>query len=242
MASSKNTQRNFNRGFTLIELLVVVAILGILAVVLVPTYIQYVEKSREAVCRSNRSELLHAYQVEDVMIRVNGGEGAEVPSLADFVAHHGPGCPSNGVYSVKDGAQEVFCSLHDGGEVPGETPTESPEPTETPGDSTGGRYYQNGSTSDSYEPGDIIQQGNTFYRCISKTTNEPKNNNQDYNWQKIVTTGAHTYNVTNTYVFGAVVENEKGKHYICIDAEKAKTIRPPMDNSGNSNEAWKKIQ
>ena len=41
-----------NAGFTLVELIVVIAILGVLMAVLVPQYIQYVEKSRLGVDNS----------------------------------------------------------------------------------------------------------------------------------------------------------------------------------------------
>ncbi|NCC66647.1 MAG: prepilin-type N-terminal cleavage/methylation domain-containing protein [Clostridia bacterium] len=52
-----------NKGFTLVELIVVIAILGVLMAVLVPQYIQYVEKSREGTDRSTISEMYHAIEV-----------------------------------------------------------------------------------------------------------------------------------------------------------------------------------
>lgn len=48
-----------NKGFTLVELIVVIAILGVLMAVLIPQYIQYVEKSRIGVDESYIGEVAH---------------------------------------------------------------------------------------------------------------------------------------------------------------------------------------
>jgi len=50
-------------GFTLVELIVVIAILGVLAAVLVPQYIQYVNKSKAGSDINTLGEVLHAAQV-----------------------------------------------------------------------------------------------------------------------------------------------------------------------------------
>jgi len=57
----KNLRKD-NKGFTLVELIVVIAILGVLMAVLVPQYIQYVEKSRLGADRSTLSEIYHAVE------------------------------------------------------------------------------------------------------------------------------------------------------------------------------------
>ncbi|MEG1242930.1 MAG: prepilin-type N-terminal cleavage/methylation domain-containing protein, partial [Oscillospiraceae bacterium] len=52
-----------NKGFTLVELIVVIAILGVLMAVLVPQYIQYVEKSRIGVDESIFGEIAHNMEI-----------------------------------------------------------------------------------------------------------------------------------------------------------------------------------
>ena len=55
--------RKNNKGFTLVELIIVVAIIAVLSAVLVPQYIQYVEKSRIGVDESYISEVAHNIEI-----------------------------------------------------------------------------------------------------------------------------------------------------------------------------------
>ncbi|MFB0920583.1 MAG: prepilin-type N-terminal cleavage/methylation domain-containing protein [Oscillospiraceae bacterium] len=50
-------------GFTLVELLVVIAILGVLGAILVPQYIQYVNRSKAGADLATLDECLHAAEV-----------------------------------------------------------------------------------------------------------------------------------------------------------------------------------
>ena len=58
----KNLKKD-NKGFTLVELIVVIAILGVLMAVLVPQYIQYVEKSRIGTDESYIGEVAHTMEL-----------------------------------------------------------------------------------------------------------------------------------------------------------------------------------
>lgn len=58
----KNLRKD-NKGFTLVELIVVIAILAVLMAVLVPQYIQYVEKSRIGTDESYIGEVAHNMEI-----------------------------------------------------------------------------------------------------------------------------------------------------------------------------------
>jgi len=53
--------KNNDKGFTLIELIVVIAIIAIVAAIVVPSYVGWIDTSKERVCKANRAVLLKAY-------------------------------------------------------------------------------------------------------------------------------------------------------------------------------------
>lgn len=87
-----------NKGFTLVELIVVIAILGVLMAVLVPQYIQYVEKAREGADLNTLGEIFHSAEInaassestpaaQTITIGVNSGTTAGVITIpADLQA------------------------------------------------------------------------------------------------------------------------------------------------------------
>ena len=93
-----------NKGFTIIELIVVIAIIGVLAVLLAPNYIQYVEKSRKAVCDNDRGEMIHAY---DIAVASQEGEGATL--MQTVLAQYGGISPQVGAADA-NGNVKVTCT------------------------------------------------------------------------------------------------------------------------------------
>lgn len=108
------------KGFTLIELIVVIAILGILALLLVPSFIGYATDAKQSICNSTLTSIQRAYQFQ-----LAKQESDENQSLLEKVMNNEfndfssiPSCPSGGIYTViNDGLEgkaafKVVCSEH----------------------------------------------------------------------------------------------------------------------------------
>lgn len=117
------------KGFTLIELIVVIAILGILALFLVPSFIGYADDAQKATCDANRHLIERSYKFykvknEDVVLSdYIDGDGSE---------YQGSQCPSKGTYSYDNANEKVLCSIHgeENDEISdSDTPSDEPEET-----------------------------------------------------------------------------------------------------------------
>lgn len=68
------------KGFTLIELMIVVAIVGILAAIAIPNFLNYQAKSQQAEAKANLGSIftnMTAYSAENT----NGYTGADLPTI-----------------------------------------------------------------------------------------------------------------------------------------------------------------
>ena len=105
---------NNKKGFTLIELIIVIAILAILSLILVPSFMGYAKDAKAAGCLSNRTnierlfryyEAKHPQEVITLTQYLTKVDGEN--DIAEFK------CPSGGVYSVDTNDQHVVaCSEH----------------------------------------------------------------------------------------------------------------------------------
>lgn len=97
----------------MVELIVVIAVLGVLMAVLIPQYIQYVEKSRDGVCDSNCAAV-----EREIRIAQTAADGsfelADAQAILD--SHNGEVCPSGlKIFcEKKENVEEyvIFCIKH----------------------------------------------------------------------------------------------------------------------------------
>jgi len=102
-------------AFTLVELVVVIVILGILAAVAIPKYMDISDKAEEAACEAKRGVIASACSMYYASKAVNR-ETPTFPSTYNDSTLYAdgtvPSCPGGGTYTYDSTKGTVTCSEH----------------------------------------------------------------------------------------------------------------------------------
>jgi prepilin-type N-terminal cleavage/methylation domain-containing protein len=109
-----NTRNNHERqrGFTFIEIMIVVAIIAMLAVIAIPSFVRARQTSAKSACLNNLREIDGAKQQWALE---NNKVNTDAPLNSDLISYLKgnaiPDCPGGGQYTIGDVGTEPICNI-----------------------------------------------------------------------------------------------------------------------------------
>lgn len=107
MTSSNTNRKTYENGFSSVELIVVLAIIGILATLVVPSFVSYRQKVKEQVCNTNCLQLEKMYHTYLFLKGVDHGETVFSRYLQEYDEVI---CLDHGLISYVNG--KIQCKVH----------------------------------------------------------------------------------------------------------------------------------
>ena len=112
MKTNPDRVTNQKLGFTLVEIMITVAIIGMLAVMAIPSYVRSRTASQTSVCLNNLRQIDGAKAQYAIDSRLGTGDEVLGPELNDYLKNDWPiEEPSSGDYTANDIGSPPDCSI-----------------------------------------------------------------------------------------------------------------------------------
>jgi prepilin-type N-terminal cleavage/methylation domain-containing protein len=108
--------RKVRSGFTLVEIMIVVAIIGLLAAVAIPNFVNARTKAQRTACISNLKLIEGAKEYWALERKKVNGDAVVEAEVNEFIkGNQKPECPGGGTYDYKPIGENPTCSKESDG-------------------------------------------------------------------------------------------------------------------------------
>lgn len=103
------------RGFTLVEIMIVVLIIGLLALIAIPSFLRARERARTNTCINNLRQIQYAIELHGMEIGLDDGDdvSGDAAVWATEIRSGMPTCPSGGTYGNLTVGGDPTCTVED---------------------------------------------------------------------------------------------------------------------------------
>jgi prepilin-type N-terminal cleavage/methylation domain-containing protein len=98
-----------NKGFTLVEIMIVVAIIGLLAAIAIPSFVNARTKSQTNACINNLRQV--SGSKDQYALDKNGTAPTAVSDLVPTYITKTPICPASGAYTIGNLGADPSCNV-----------------------------------------------------------------------------------------------------------------------------------